>query len=147
MECNKLLQELNLLEENREEQINNKLKDIKELLLLEEKSIEINSSLITLKQELEKQRFDQTTLEIMNDNLKIKQTELQEFIEKINNLLVTYNLPIDLNEEQLLTNIDATIKTIESKYIFSKEVSVLDEVLKSFITDLNIDEKEKKLMN
>ena len=52
VECNKLLQELNLLEENQEEQINNKLKDIKELLLLEEKkSIEINSSLITLKQE------------------------------------------------------------------------------------------------
>ena len=146
VEYNKLLQELNLLEENQEEQINNKLKDIKELLLLEEKkSIEINSSLITLKQELEKQEFNQTTLEIMNDNLKIKQTELQEFIEKINKLLVTYNLPIDLNEEQLLTNIDATIKTIESKYIFIKELSVLDEVAKSFITDLNIDEKEKEI--
>lgn len=146
VEYNKLFLEFSLSEENEKKQIEDKLKEFAELISkYKKKSLEMNNRINVLKKELGKKEFNQITLEIQNSELKTKEKELHEFLEKIKKLLINFNLPIDLNEEKLLSSITECIMSIELKDIFIKEIKVFDNIIQEFITDLNIDEKEKEI--
>lgn len=146
VEYNKLLQELNLLSKEQKKQINEKLTETKELLRVQEKkAIETHFKVNILKQELDKLEFDYIALQLKIGNLKMKEKELNDFIEKINKLLFSFNLSQDLDEEKLLSVIAESISNMELKNTFTKEIVVLDNIIQEFITDLDIEEKEKEI--
>ena len=70
-----------------------------------------------------------------------------ELIEKTNKLLLNSNLPLDLDEYQLLSRILEYQNSIESKNTFIEEISILDNTIQRFISDLNIEETEMEIQN
>ncbi|MBN2816038.1 MAG: AAA family ATPase [Campylobacterales bacterium] len=145
---NKLFKELNLLSENQKKQIDEKLLSIQEgINENERKKINFFSKAKLLKEDLEKQEYDYITLQLQNEDIKIKEKEVVELIEKTNKLLLSFNLPLDLDEDKLLSRILEYSNNKESKSVFKKEVSLLDNIIQRFITDLNIEEIEREIQN
>lgn len=148
VEYNKLFQELNFLPENQKKQIDEKLRSIGEILIEDErKKINLFSKTKVLKEDLEKQEFDYIVLQLKNEDAKTKDKEVVEFIEKINKLLLNSNLPLDLDENQLLSRILEYQNSIVSKNTFIEEISILDNTIQRFISDLNIEETEMEIQN
>lgn len=78
--------------------------------------INLFSKTKVLKEDLEKQEFDYIVLQLKNeDKQKIK--KWFEFIEKTNKLLLNSNLPLDLDENQLLSRILEYQNSIVSKIL------------------------------